>query len=116
MNKRWLQNYVRCLVGEEYSERLGAQLSRNGGLEHRQLAPVRAIGVDEILYGQGHHYLTLVGYGMEGKVIEEPIVKVDPVEMGGIVFSDVPIHRDGHDDAFRARQAGRTRNAGIHRC
>lgn len=44
------------------------------------------------------------GYGMEGKVIEEPIVKVDRVEMGGIVFSDVSIHRDGHDDAFRARQ------------
>jgi hypothetical protein len=44
------------------------------------------------------------GYGMEGKVIEEPIVKVDRVEMGGIAFSDVSIHRDGHDDAFRARQ------------
>jgi transposase len=30
------------------------------GLEHRQLAPVRAIGVDEIQYGRGHQYLTLV--------------------------------------------------------
>lgn len=30
------------------------------GLEHRQLGPVRAIGVDEIAYGRGHAYLTLV--------------------------------------------------------
>jgi transposase len=30
------------------------------GLEHRQLGPIRAIGVDEIQYGCGHNYLTLV--------------------------------------------------------
>lgn len=30
------------------------------GLEHRQLGPIRAIGVDEIAYGRGHKYLTLV--------------------------------------------------------
>ena len=30
------------------------------GLEHRQLGPIRAIGVDEIQYGKGHRYLTLV--------------------------------------------------------
>ena len=30
------------------------------GLAHRQLGPIRAIGVDEIAYGRGHHYLTLV--------------------------------------------------------
>jgi transposase len=30
------------------------------GLEHRVLAPIRAIGVDEIQYGKGHKYLTLV--------------------------------------------------------
>ena len=30
------------------------------GLEHRQLGPIRAIGVDEIQYGRGHNYLTLV--------------------------------------------------------
>ena len=30
------------------------------GLEHRTLAPLRAIGVDEIQYGRGHQYLTLV--------------------------------------------------------
>lgn len=30
------------------------------GLEHRQLGPIRAIGVDEIAYGRGHAYLTLV--------------------------------------------------------
>jgi transposase len=30
------------------------------GLEHRQLSPIRAIGVDEIQYGRGHNYLTLV--------------------------------------------------------
>ena len=30
------------------------------GLEHRELAPVKAIGVDEIAYGRGHQYLTLV--------------------------------------------------------
>ena len=30
------------------------------GLEHRVLAPIRAIGVDEIQYSKGHKYLTLV--------------------------------------------------------
>ena len=30
------------------------------GLEHRELAAVKAIGVDEIAYGRGHQYLTLV--------------------------------------------------------
>ena len=30
------------------------------GLLHRQLGPIRAIGVDEIAYGKGHKYLTLV--------------------------------------------------------
>jgi transposase len=30
------------------------------GLLHRQLGPIRAIGVDEIAYGKGHQYLTLV--------------------------------------------------------
>ena len=30
------------------------------GLEHRALAPIRAIGVDELQYAKGHKYLTLV--------------------------------------------------------
>ena len=30
------------------------------GLEHRQLGPITAIGVDEIQYARGHKYLTLV--------------------------------------------------------
>jgi len=30
------------------------------GLEHRTLGPIQAIGVDEIQYGRGHKYLTLV--------------------------------------------------------
>jgi transposase len=30
------------------------------GLQHRQLGPIRATGVDEIAYGKGHKYLTLV--------------------------------------------------------
>lgn len=30
------------------------------GLEHRQLGPIQAIGVDEIAHGRGHKYLTLV--------------------------------------------------------
>ncbi len=30
------------------------------GLEHRTLGPIQAIGVDEIAYGKGHKYLTLV--------------------------------------------------------
>ena len=30
------------------------------GLAHRTLGPIRAIGVDEIAYGRGHTYLTLV--------------------------------------------------------
>jgi len=30
------------------------------GLEHRTLAPIRAIGVDEMQYARGHKYLTLV--------------------------------------------------------
>jgi transposase len=32
----------------------------NYGLEHRTLAPIDAIGVDEIQYSKGHKYLTLV--------------------------------------------------------
>src|SRR5271167_4504651 len=30
------------------------------GLEHRNLGPIQAIGVDEIQYAKGHKYLTLV--------------------------------------------------------
>src|SRR5260370_9405604 len=30
------------------------------GIEHRQLGPIVAIGVDEIQYARGHKYLTLV--------------------------------------------------------
>lgn len=30
------------------------------GLEHRDISAIEAIGVDEIQYGRGHHYLTLV--------------------------------------------------------
>ena len=30
------------------------------GLEHRTLGPIEAIGVDEVAYGKGHKYLTLV--------------------------------------------------------
>ena len=30
------------------------------GIEHRQLGPISAIGVDEIQYAKGHKYLTLV--------------------------------------------------------
>ena len=30
------------------------------GLTHRRLAGIKAIGVDEIQYGKGHQYLTLV--------------------------------------------------------
>ena len=30
------------------------------GLAHRSLGPIVAIGVDEIQYGKGHKYLTLV--------------------------------------------------------
>ena len=30
------------------------------GLEHRELGTIRAIGVDEIQYGNGHQYVTLV--------------------------------------------------------
>jgi len=35
------------------------------GLAHRELGTIRAIGVDEIQYGRGHKYLTLV-YQIEG--------------------------------------------------
>jgi hypothetical protein len=30
------------------------------GLEHREIGAIQAIGVDEIQYGKGHTYLTLV--------------------------------------------------------
>ena len=30
------------------------------GMEHRELGTIRAIGIDEIQYGKGHQYLTLV--------------------------------------------------------
>jgi transposase len=38
------------------------------GLEHRQLGTIRAIGVDEIQYGKGHQYLTLV-YQIESSCV-----------------------------------------------
>ncbi len=38
------------------------------GLEHRTLVSIRAIGVDEIQYGRGHQYLTLV-YQIEAHCI-----------------------------------------------
>jgi len=38
------------------------------GLEHRELGPLRAIGVDEIAVGRGHKYLTLV-YQIEADCI-----------------------------------------------
>lgn len=38
------------------------------GLERRTLGPIRAIGVDEIQYGRGHNYLTLV-YQIETQCI-----------------------------------------------
>jgi len=38
------------------------------GLEHRQLGTIRAIGVDEIQYGKGHQYLTLV-YQIEASCV-----------------------------------------------
>ena len=38
------------------------------GLEHRDLGSVRAIGVDEIQWGQGHDYLTLV-YQIEANCV-----------------------------------------------
>ena len=38
------------------------------GLAHRQLGPIRAMGVDEIQYGRGHQYLTLV-YQIEADCI-----------------------------------------------
>ncbi|MFD2272316.1 transposase [Undibacterium arcticum] len=34
--------------------------SCSGGLAHRKLGPIAAIGVDEIQYSKGHKYLTLV--------------------------------------------------------
>ena len=36
-----------------------------GCLEHRQLGPIVAIGVDEIQYGDGHKYLTGLVYQIE---------------------------------------------------
>jgi transposase len=36
------------------------------GLEHRTLSPIQAIGVDEVAYGKGHQYLTLV-YQIDGQ-------------------------------------------------
>ena len=47
---------------------------------------------------------TWQGYGMEGKVLQEPIVKVEQVQLGSLVFPNVPIRPDGHDEAFRAKQ------------
>lgn len=38
------------------------------GLEHRELGPLRAIGVDEIAVGRGHKYLTLV-YQIEAECV-----------------------------------------------
>ena len=35
-------------------------MSCSGGLEHRELGTLRAIGVDEIHIGQSHKFLTLL--------------------------------------------------------
>jgi transposase len=46
--------------GGGLSHLMGQGLRRGGGLEHRVLAQIDAIGVDEIQYAKGHKYLTLV--------------------------------------------------------
>lgn len=49
--------------GTQLSHQLGEGLSGGGicgDLRTGHLAPIRAIGVDEIQYGRGHQYLTLV--------------------------------------------------------
>ncbi|MHB8423866.1 MAG: transposase [Gammaproteobacteria bacterium] len=38
------------------------------GLAHRTLGPLCALGVDDIQYGRGHHYLTLV-YQIEAECV-----------------------------------------------
>jgi transposase len=37
----------------------GGRMCGGLGLEHRELGPIQAIGVDEIQYAKGHKYLTL---------------------------------------------------------
>ena len=55
---------------------------------------------------------TWQGYGMEGKLTTEPMVKVDRVDMGSVVFPNVTIRADDHDDAFRAKQLADRRTQG----
>ena len=65
----YLAHWARKLSWQETHQELPHQLGEGlpsrrvrgqWGLEHRQLGVIRAIGVDEIQYGRGHQYLTLV--------------------------------------------------------
>jgi transposase len=55
------------------------------GIEHRQLGPIAAIGVDEIQYAKGHKYLTLV-YQIEQPSFEQFFALIGEELTGQIEF------------------------------
>jgi transposase len=65
----FLAHWARKLSWKETAEAFGSSWDKvcqaveyvvAWGLEHRTLGPIQSIGVDEIAYGKGHKYLTLV--------------------------------------------------------
>jgi len=67
---RWfLSGWAKCLSWQEVADRFrtnwrnvfeSVKHAVSWGLEHRNLGEIEAIGVDEIQWQRGHHYLTLV--------------------------------------------------------
>jgi hypothetical protein len=70
------------------------------GLEHRQLGPIRAIGVDEIAYGRGHHYLTLV-YQIEAGCVRPLWVGKERTEESFEKFLHPDRQGTGREDRIR---------------
>jgi len=71
----WLAHWARKLSWKETAQSFHTSWEKvfhaveyvvQWGLARRQLEPVRAIGVDELQYGRGHQYLTLVYQVEEG--------------------------------------------------
>ena len=65
----FLADWARLLAWQEVAHRFGVNWHQvyaavdfvvSWGLRHRDLCGVRALGIDEIQFGKGHHYLTVV--------------------------------------------------------
>jgi len=60
------QEVARAFKSSWYKVYEGVKQVVEYGLAHRDLSEIKAIGIDEIHYGKGHHYLTMV-YQLDGE-------------------------------------------------